>query len=117
MTQAECGRDYIQSLTTKRPLAAQLTPLILYQMNSFYARFELSHTKLLARTSSIEDTASALVIAEEDVPVVFKHINIRNIRVGWDTRPGAQSMCGPAGWCIHLHFQPLPLHGHSATYI
>ena len=78
MTHAECGRDYTQSLTTKRPLAAQLTPLTLPdELNSFYARFQLRHTSLLERTSSTENTASALVITEKDVWVVFKRINIR----------------------------------------
>ena len=58
-----CTADYSDSLPDK--------------LNSFYARFEVSHTSLLERTYSADDTASALIITEEDERVVFKRINIR----------------------------------------
>ena len=59
------------------------------ELNSFYARFEVSQTSLLERTYSedADNTASALVITEEDVRVVFKRINIRKA-AGSDGLPG-----------------------------
>jgi hypothetical protein len=59
------------------------------ELNSSYARFEVSQTSLLERTYSedADNTASALVITEEDVRVVFKRINIRKA-AGSDGLPG-----------------------------